>query len=567
MRLIVFLFLLFSRNLLAHQSALSNSGDKARWPITTVPVTISPNSSDLSATQIQNTISASMNEWNSASTFKFVSGPGINSIRFKDDFSEYGSGVVGVTEVTYSSGGVIQKADIFLNDRYNFKSTPGLYGGFDVFLGDVVTHELGHMLGLSHSEVLDASMFYASFTGQSKISYDDKSGVRTKYGPGTGSISGTLKGGSHIPVLGVHVQAISRRTGEAVGAVTDENGRFTIGGLDLNDTFYIYTSPLKNPDALPAYFSNVQNDFCPGSYVGAFFQACGKEYDGLPNAINLTASYPHQDVGAVTINCSLKNNADYALEKLSSDFNPVVIYDYGLEQRLEKSFVGFFNSNTSTSWSAWDKFTVDLRSFPANSGTPKLLKLSLTGRKLGNQLEYEMKIFQNGSPTALQTLRKNTLILPMEMDLATFVPLSSTLSDNVFEIHLRARRLESFFLYQTFPEHETFSTAKSLPYLLVSSLWEDGGSPSGYAPLMDTESNLSDNSSCLEAPYTFKVSKAITPSEKKITVKEAAPAVSCGTIEPPSDGGGPSSGLTLFLGFLLAAVASEVLKNSKKFLS
>jgi hypothetical protein len=566
MRLFLFLLFFSSQGVLAHQSALSNSGEKAHWPTTNVPVTISTNSSDLSSSQIQNTISNSMNEWNSASSFKFVSGPGINSISFKNDFSEYGSGVVGVTEVTYNSGGVIQKADIFLNDNYNFKSTSGIYGGYDVFLGDVVTHELGHMLGLSHSEVLDASMFYASFTGQNTISYDDKSGVRTKYGPGPGSISGTVFGGSHIPVLGVHVQAISRRTGEAVGAVTDENGKFKIGGLDLNDTFYIYTSPLKNPDSLPTYFSNVQNDFCPGSYIGSFFQPCGRENDGLPNAINLTSLAPHQNVGAVTINCSLKSSTDYSLEKLNTTFNPLSIFDYGLEPRLEKSFVGFFNSNTN-GWSDWDKFIIDLRSFPASSGFLKLLKLSLIGRKLGNQLEYEMKIFQNGSPTALQTVKKNTLILPMEMDLSSFFPLSSTLSENIFEIHIRAKRLDSYYLYQTFPEPERFSSLKSLPYLLIMGLWEDRGGSSGHQPLMDSESNLSDNYSCLEAPFTFKVSKVIAPNEKKTTQRDAAPAASCGTIEPPSSGGGTPPGLTLLLGFFIAALASEVLKNSKKFLS
>lgn len=560
-------FLFFSQSVLAHQSALSNAGEKARWPTVNVPVSVNPNSSDLTSTQIQSVISSSISEWNSASNFKFVTGSGVNTISFKSDFSEYGSGVVGVTEVTYGSGGVIQKADIFLNDRYNFKGTPGLYGNYDIFLGDVVTHELGHMLGLSHSEVLDSSMFYSSFTGQSTISYDDRSGVRTKYGPGAGSISGTVSGGSQIPVLGVHVQAISRRTGEAVGAVTDENGRFFIAGLDLDDTFYIYTSPLKNSSSLPAYFSNVQTEFCPGSYVGGFYQSCGRENDGVPNAVNLTSASPNKDLGVVSINCSLKTNADYALEKLEADPAPVTVYDYGMENRLEKSFVGFFNSNIS-GWSPWDKFTVDLRNFPANGIYATSVKLSLTGRKLGNQLEYEMRVFQDGSSVPLTTLQKNTGVLPMEMDLAAFFPLSSTLSQNIFEVHIRAKRLVSYQLYYTFPEPETFSTLKSLPYLFTASLWEDRGSPQGRVPLVDTESKLSDNSACLDAPFTFKVSKAITPNEKNSTIKEAAPAASCGTIEPPSNGGGGSPpGLTLLLGFFLAALASEVVKNSKKFLS
>lgn len=573
MRLFLVLFLFFLQSAFAHQSALTGSGEKARWPMTTVPLVISANSSDLTSTQIRNIINNSLKEWNSASNFKIVSGTGVNSISFKEDFSEYGSGVVGVTEVTYNSGGVIQKADIFLNDKYNFKSTPGYYYNKDAYLGDVVTHELGHFSGLSHSEVLDSSMFYSSFVGQATLSYDDKSGIRTKYASGYGSISGTVMGGSHIPVLGVHVQAISRRTGQAVGAVTDENGKFFIGGLDINDSFYIYSSPLKNPETLPKYFANTQSEFCPGTFTGGFFQACGKESNGSPNVLNLTSAHPHQDVGIVTINCSLKNNPDYISEKLdslnSSDSvtNSHPIFDYGFERRSEKAFVGFFLSSATTGWSKWDSLTVDLRSYPASSGSQKYLKVSLTGRKLGNQLEYEMMVIQNDDGSSATILRKDVSSLPKETDLSVILPLSSDSSENFFEIQIRAKQLSDVLLYDIFPVFETFSGKKELPYLLIASLYENSGGPEGLRPLMDSESNLSDNSSCLEAPYTFKVSKAITPNEKKTTEREAAPTASCGTIEPPSDGGGFPPGVTLILGFFLAALASEVLKNYKKFLS
>lgn len=184
----------------------------------------------------------------------------------------YGSAVVGLTELSYSNTGTINSARVLLNEQdYIFVDTPGISFGNDIYLKDVVSHEVGHFIGLGHSEVLNSTMFYQTYPGQAELSADDIAGARAKYNTGLGKISGNIMGGSHIGILGVHIQAVSRKTGQAISSTSDQNGYFEIAGLDVADTYYLYTSKLKYLEALPSYFANVQTDFCPSSYVPSFF--------------------------------------------------------------------------------------------------------------------------------------------------------------------------------------------------------------------------------------------------------------------------------------------------------
>ena len=388
-------FLLACLPAFAFQSSLSSTGAELLWSNPNVPLVIQTNTSDMSSTTARNIILNSINEWNSVSSARVNSvSSATNEIRFVSQFP-YGSAVVGITELTFGNSGSIQKASILLNDDYYFQSTPGLYPAGQIFLGDVVTHELGHLFGLSHSEVLNSSMFYSAFSGQSTISSDDKGGIRTKYS-NVGSISGYVKGGNSIGVLGVHIQAISRKTGEATGAISDENGVFRIAGLELNDTYYLYTSPTKNPNSLPGYFANIQNKFCPGSYVGSFYSACGTEHDGKPAGITLTDNIPSVDAGTITISCSLRADQNYNFQKVQSSFNPITIYDYGRDGDVEKSFVGWFRKTANSVWSAPDLLKIDLSDYEV-SGSPKYLQISLVSYPFGSQLEYEMTVKQNGA--------------------------------------------------------------------------------------------------------------------------------------------------------------------------
>ena len=562
-----FLVLILFFNLAhAHQNSLTGTGHPIRWPIKTIPVSISSNTLDLYPGTTESIIQSSISQWNMAGSTKIApQSTSNNQIQFSSEFGIYGSAVIGVTELNYNSSGVITKASILLNDNYQFMSSPGFYFSNQVYLGDVVTHELGHFLGLSHSEVLNSTMFFSAFSGQSSLAYDDKAGVRSKYDTGFGKIHGYVQGGNHVGVLGVHVQAISRKTGEVVGVISDEDGRFEINGLDLNDTFYLYTSPLKKLSSLPANFSNTKTDFCPGSYVGSFFNQCGRDHDGFPQGINLTASEPVKNVGVVTIHCALKSSEDYGYQKLQTNFAPVMIYDYGADLRNEKSFVGYFNKPMSSSVFNPDLLKIDLTDY-VPTGTQKYLKVSLHGQIFGNQIQYAMTGDRNGVnlPAATQGINCFPSTEPCKVDFSTFIPLSFSASQNNFEFQVSASSLSTDQLFRSIPSYELFSSATYLPYLFVASIWEMSSSGT-LVPVIDSGRMLSDNSSCLEAPLTYASSKVISTlmDSSEEAENNGVQAIGCATIDPPNSSG-PGSGLLLMtLGFLLTVLV----KSSKKFLS
>ncbi len=410
-------------------------------------------------------------------------------------------------------------------------------------------------------------MFYSSFSGQDTLALDDKSGIRQKYDAGYGTIEGYVKGGNSVGVLGAHVQAISVKTGEVSGAVSDENGLFRLGGLDLNDIYYLYVSPVKKSDSLPGYFANVQDNFCPGSYVGSFFSRCGSEYNGKPQAIKLTSSLPHVDVGTVTIHCSLKSDALYNEQKLAEDHSPLSIYqfDSNYEEKTEQAFVGWFRNPSTTAWSDSDVFQVNYE--PLISGQ-YFLKVSVISFALGTQLEYELDILN--SARTLVSQEKSFEPIPgtgaYKTDFHAFVQFESGSYDrNNFVIRVRSKKLGTSDLSQTFPDYTSFSSGSYLPYLLITSLWDN--SSGTLKPVVLTEANLSDNEACLDAPFTYAVKKAIEiDNSTKSDTDQVAAAASCGTIEPPGNGPGQSLPL-LMLGFFLTLIASNVIKSRKKFLS
>lgn len=553
--------------LYAHQTSLTPGGKELFWVNPSVPLVIRTNTTDLTSAQVNAVIANSMAQWNASSSAKvYPSLSAVNEIRFVSNFP-YGSGVVGLTEVSYNSAGAIENAVISLNDDYVFHASEGTYGYKHIFLGDVVTHELGHFLGLAHSEVLNASMFYANFPGQNTVALDDRTGVKQKYDSANGKITGQVKGGRDIGILGVHVQAISRKTGEVTSTVTDVNGNFSLGGLSLNDTYYLYTSPIKKIESLPGSYSNTQTQFCPASYVGSFFSACGRTFDGKPQSLNLTNSHSSLDVGTVSINCSLRSDEAYSVQKLQTTPGPVVMFDYRSELRSEKSFVGWFRKPIDESWSPYDTLVVDLSAYSDLSGSSKYLKVSLVSYPFGNQLQYQMFVEQNGTvvPSASRALVGPLSNGTYSTDFEALIPLSSSQEVNVYNVNIRAKKLDATIIDKTFPAAAQFTTEEHMPYLIVASVWEQ--TPDGIVPVLDTASNLSDNSQCLDAPFTYAVAQAQSTeaAEDNKDRDQTGLNATCATIEPP--GSGPTSSLPLMtLGFLLSFILSTAIKSRKKFL-
>ena len=227
---------------------------------------------------------------------------GLNTICFAQD-DAFAPGVLAFTRTNTASAigqtagvkaassiGEILDADVELNPDVLF-ATPGALAGnpsaYD--LESVLTHELGHTLGLAESPIAGAAMFPfapspGTFRGgraspaspDAPLADDDRAGLRVLY-PGA-SAYGMIRGRilpvnplslSNLPptapgmavtgYYGAHVVAVDAATGSVIaGAVsgwtcdpaaqkTSFDGSYTIGGLPLGSSYIVYAEPLTGP--------------------------------------------------------------------------------------------------------------------------------------------------------------------------------------------------------------------------------------------------------------------------------------------------------------------------------
>lgn len=150
--------------------------------------------------------------------------------------------------------GRILESDIYFNTIFPWSTADA--GGTDRFdVESIALHEIGHLLGLSHSALgeteligggrrviaAEAVMFPIAFTrgniADRTLKADDIAGMSDIYGTTTfsresGSISGRVtKAGRGV--RGAHVVAFNPKTGKLVGGFTlTEGGDFVIAGLE-----------------------------------------------------------------------------------------------------------------------------------------------------------------------------------------------------------------------------------------------------------------------------------------------------------------------------------------------
>jgi hypothetical protein len=175
--------------------------------------------------------------------------------------------------------GEILESDIFFNSTFQWStSAGGTTGRFDV--QSIATHEIGHLLGLSHSALgetelraggrrvlgAEAVMFPIAFSAGNisdrSLKADDIAGISDIYGTpafeaATGSISGRVtKNGQGV--LGAHVVAFDPSTGKLIaGFSLSDDGSFVIAGLDPGP-HVLRAEPLDDAD-IDSFFDATLN--------------------------------------------------------------------------------------------------------------------------------------------------------------------------------------------------------------------------------------------------------------------------------------------------------------------
>ena len=328
----------------AHQ--LTAAGSLAiRWStaLNTNPVTIlTQNQTAIgSLGEIEQTITQSLGVWTGVSgtlllpaTFTPLSrtatqnacaADGLNSICFDQMDMAFTPGVLAFTRVITADVtgiqvgssavstqlGQILDADIYFSagdSNTTFatpQSLPSSPKAYD--LESVLTHELGHFLGFSHSAVWSAMMFpYAPTPGtisgtrpttqqpDAPLADDDRTGLRVLYPDPAdtlhqGSISGRIIPANPLAlpafppgvtgVFGAQVVAVDNSTGGVIGATlggwscappgpVQFEGYYQITGLPVGRSYTVYAEAL-NGAANPSQFNNALTSLCRNAMTDA----------------------------------------------------------------------------------------------------------------------------------------------------------------------------------------------------------------------------------------------------------------------------------------------------------
>ena len=569
------MFLIFSPVSDAYIHSLTSKGLNVYWSGENRKVDIfvnSENSQGVLESFIQSIANDSINEWNNYSSIslrKLSSNSkgqeGVNELYFSNDSNFFnGSGVVGLTQITFNNEtGVVAEADILINENFNFI----LDNPFSQnYLGNIITHEVGHLLGLGHGQVLGSTMFYILSRGQYKISDDDKSGIYSIYpnnDSAKGSLSGTVVGGKKmIGVYGAHVQAISIKTGKVMGAnITGVDGKFTIGGLAQDDQYFIYTAPIKKI-GLPSNYLNIQNDFCENSsqYRGSFFQACGSRSTGFPEAVRLNRS--RINVGNVSIRCSLDSPPEYFQNKSmpSTDFD---INSY-TQSGIGGSFLGFFSTLEIQQSNTLDYFKLDLSNVNWDnvSTSPSLyLELRILNQAFYSPFKANVNIKRGpgGYDSTSERYRQNSDgFLDIDSTKRVLINRANS-SDNSFEIKITPTLInQSYVMPDTlYARDDLFPSAVEFQdnlyfYLVTATIVKDNGNGT-FSQVASKDDVLSDNSLCLDAANTYPLTKYTISG--LISDHERKKAAGCGTVDISNDGDGNGNGPASFvLGFVFSLI-------------
>lgn len=266
-----FIFLLIVSSLAGRASAytltVTSNGFVPTWPSMPIPFWInqsgSPqiaNGSEFTAVQAafqtwQNDSLASISfQYKGATPVSTVGQDGLNVVTFVDATVPIGLETVAATfvfsAIDATGNDATQEADIALSTSVNF-STSGDPGKYDI--QSVVTHEVGHLLGLDHSGLLSSVMTPFPATGQldqRTLSYDDMAGAALLYPQDSdvtnlSAIGGTITLGGN-GVFGAHVVAVDGNGNTVASTISNGDGSYEIEFV-APGTYKVYAEPLDGP--------------------------------------------------------------------------------------------------------------------------------------------------------------------------------------------------------------------------------------------------------------------------------------------------------------------------------
>lgn len=346
---VLFFTLIYSSPVFSYTLSTTQGGRLTQWaPQQKVNFAgNSNNASGISTQSFWNAVVFALQQWKEASgnAFDFdywqgtdsriypreVAPDGLNAIFFVSQTKEtMDPNVIGYTQSWFNSDtGELLEADVILNDvHFTFTQNPAdtssAYTGAyptRVYLNNIVTHELGHALGLSHSSDINSSMLYVEFREQAKLGCDDWLAIRHLYSssaraPQIGSLAGTILTPQGDAASGVVVTALSKERGLPVATVhTNQAGEFNFGALEFGK-YALQIKPFHGSNqSIPTQMRAKEQGYCnTGTSFSPFFLTENSSLDLKVFNVNS----PSQSSGTHRIQCNSSYN--YATSTTSDFF-------------------------------------------------------------------------------------------------------------------------------------------------------------------------------------------------------------------------------------------------------
>ena len=531
-------------------------------------------------------VDESVGEWNQVSPYKLnlistdqnlESDFTKNTITFTSSSKYFDSGVIAVTSLQYNPiSGNINSANLLINQSYSkpvkFTLAKDRSSKSEAYIGDIITHEFGHFLGLGHSEVVDSSMIYSVFKGQHNIHSDDINGIKNNYNlEDSGVVKGRVMSGGSSPVFGAHAQIISFNTNKVIQSqLTEEDGSFYFDNLDYNDSYYILVSPVKNLGAFPEYYKNINNSYCRSSdFKPSFFTKCGGRDKGRPQLIKIDLDNEIINVGDITVRCDEKINTDYYANKYKSVDRSYEL----LKNKYDMNFLfnGYFSSEEISSGlsSNGDEFTIDLTNFTSDEFQLSNLfyNIKFASTSIGSNFEFLVKVKR------IDQLVWSTYTASLDSetgkkltDIEIPVSLSNDTNNNFFELKIFPLSLSTNEAYEIFAspsiltnKSNIYTISGAVAYFSESTLL-NLSQPSSYP--------YEDNMTCFDGDEVYR-SYGYVPLSVRDDAEQSAEddnlGMSCATVDI---GGGSSGGkMSFLLGLLFMIIIFNFQSRDDKSLS